>query len=430
MLAKRSFGVAGLVFVAFVFLSVGLAVAQPDNDRFADAIEVFDLPFEDRADLGEAGIEPGERMESCGPIENTVWYAVTLPDTTLVSVDTRGSDHDTIVTRGWDHDTIVVVWTGSGLGDLQIVECNDDTPFGAEAAVEFFAEGGETYFVQVGSFGLVPSGISATLVLSISEGPLGFDTGPFAVEVFPEFGDEFGLVAGELFFDEGGTVPAIVIGFLALWLALATWVYFDALERRRPPIAWAGAVFLLGWVLLIPLFLYLIFRDRPPGPAVTAGAPRRTYFSIVSFSSLAVVVIGLSVLIGALIQGAIDSFSGHEFREAMATSVATIVIGTPIWLYHWQRSKRLAGDLEDEDEVRATLRQHEAYHYVVFGLYGIVAALLALWSLGGALGDAFGLTGIELADWLGPLGPLAVVLATIAYHYWWSFSASHPPSVD
>ena len=266
MLVNRSFGVAGLVFVAFVFLSVGLAVAQPDNDRFADAIEVFDLPFEDRADLGEAGIEPGERMESCGPIENTVWYAVTLPDTTLVSVDTRGSDHD----------TIVVVWTGSGLGDLQIVECNDDTPFGAEAAVEFFAEGGETYFVQVGSFGLVPSGISATLALSISEGPLGFDTisegplgfetGPFAVEEFPEFGDEFGLVAGELFLDEGGTVPAIAIGFLALWLALATWVYFDALERRRPPIAWAGAVFLLGWLLLIPLFLYLIFRDRPAGP--------------------------------------------------------------------------------------------------------------------------------------------------------------------
>ena len=36
---------------------------------------------------------------------------------------------------------------------------------------------------------------------------------------------------------------------------------------------------------------------------------------------------------------------------------------------------------------------------------------------------------IVRADWLGPMGPLAVVLATIAYHYWWSFKTSQPPSV-
>jgi hypothetical protein len=122
------------------------AFAQPTNDDLTAATEVTGLPFTETLDTTDATVEPGEPVEGdefCPPRGSTVWYALTLDTTQPVSVNTAGSDYD----------TTLAVYTGSGFGDLSLVDCNDDTFFGLEAAVTFEAEAGVTYLVQVGSFG-------------------------------------------------------------------------------------------------------------------------------------------------------------------------------------------------------------------------------------------------------------------------------------
>jgi hypothetical protein len=122
------------------------AIAQPANDDLDAATGVTALPFSEAVDTTDATVEPGEPVEGdevCPPRGSTVWYALTLDTTQPVSVNTAGSDYD----------TTLAVYTGSGLGDLSFVDCNDDTFFGLQAALTFEAEAGVTYLVQVGSFG-------------------------------------------------------------------------------------------------------------------------------------------------------------------------------------------------------------------------------------------------------------------------------------
>ena len=398
-MAKRLFALMSLL-VVMVLQPAGVAAAQPDNDEFVDATEVIGLPFNDSVDVAEATVEEEEPTETCASFGNTVWYALTLPSTTQVAVDTAGSDYD----------TAVAVWSS----DLSLIACNDDTPFGLESALDFTAEEDLTYFVQVGALGgIFPGQFGSTLVLSMSEGGGAFE--PLEpLEPFGQFGP-FGVDDGR------STLSAVAIGFVALWLALAMWVYFDAIELGRPAIAWAGAVLLLGWLLLVPLFLYLIFRDRGPTRSVAPGSGRRLYFYVADFSALAVSVLGSLLLALALIEGAVSEYD-NVFREAMASSIAVILVGVPIWLFHWVRTNRVVGDIDGDEEFRATFLLHRAYLHAVFGLYGIIAILLTLWTIGGGLSSAFDVADVEVEDWIGATGPLAVAVAVIAYHYWGSFN--------
>ena len=122
------------------------ALAQPSNDDLAAATGVTSLPFAETLDTTDATVEPSEPVEGdefCPPRGSTIWYALTLDATQTVSVNTAGSDYD----------TTLAVYTGSGFGDLSLVDCNDDTFFGLQAALTFEAGAGVTYLVQVGSFG-------------------------------------------------------------------------------------------------------------------------------------------------------------------------------------------------------------------------------------------------------------------------------------
>ncbi len=371
-------------------------IAQPPNDNRDDAVQVDELPFRDSVNAQDATLEAGEPTELCVPFANTLWYEVTLRSATQVLVDTAGSTFD----------TAAAVWSS----DLQeLISCNDDTPFGFQAALDFLAEPGTSYLVQVGALG----GLEAqqgTLRLEISEGSVGFESDPFDPFQQVDPFDPFQQVDGR------STVPAIVIGFLALWLALAMWVYFDAIQLGRPAIAWAGSVLFLGWLLLVPLFLYLIFRDRPGRP-VAPGSGRRLYLYIASFSALAVTVTGLFILIAGVLEGAVSDF-GDQFREALATSIAVLAVGGPVWLYHWRTANRTVSRSDDEDEFQATFVMHRSYLHVVVGFYAIIAGLLALLTIGAALGTALDVGDLDVENWIGAAGGLVVVLVVIAAHYW------------
>jgi hypothetical protein len=216
---------------------------------------------------------------------------------------------------------------------------------------------------------------------------------------------------------------AVVVGFVILWLALSTWVYFDATERGKPSIVWAGGVFLLPWLGVIVLILYLIFRDTGQRVEVPPGAGRRQYLYIVSFAGLATLMVGLVLLltttiVRAMSEGAIDD---DGYRQALASSIAAIIVGLLVWATHWFRAERRLASLPDDQEFRAAFYLHRAYIYTVFGLSWIIMFIAGLWLLGGGLANAFGVEDVEPEGWVPALGPALIALLVIAFHYLASF---------
>lgn len=167
---KRTLPVLSGVLLLLAQPVTALADAPPANDDRADATVVTAVPFSDVVDVSNATTEDGEPNPSCltyaddefdeawtVPIGHTVWYAVTLRNRTQVLVDTAGSGYD----------TVAAVYTT----DLAEVTCNDDAG-SLQARVGFTAERGQTYLVQIGSYGahIDPEWQDPTLVLSIARG--------------------------------------------------------------------------------------------------------------------------------------------------------------------------------------------------------------------------------------------------------------------
>ena len=88
---------------------------------------------------------------------HTVWYKLKLLVDTIVTVDTTGSDFDTVLA--------VYEKTGPDFGGLISLGCNDDN-IALESQVTFLAEAGKKYQIQVGGF----AGDSGNLIISFSEG--------------------------------------------------------------------------------------------------------------------------------------------------------------------------------------------------------------------------------------------------------------------
>ena len=133
--------------------------APPSNDNFASRTTIPLAPYDDMQNTSEATLETGEQQPvSCGEesIGRTVWYAYTPATPGLLQIDTAESDFD----------TMLAVWTGTALGSLAEVVCNDDTA-GLTSRVVFEAAAGTTYLIQAG--GWVDDG--GQLRLSVAPAP-------------------------------------------------------------------------------------------------------------------------------------------------------------------------------------------------------------------------------------------------------------------
>lgn len=146
--------------LAMAVLPPGAGLAQPSSDDLAAAALVTGLPFTDSVDTSDATMEAGEPAVPCAPLHATVWYALTLDAATLVGIDTAGSSYD----------TVLGVYQGTSYADLDLVDCNDDDQ-DLQASLTFPAAAGETYLVQVGSFGEAEFGSGGgQLEISFSRG--------------------------------------------------------------------------------------------------------------------------------------------------------------------------------------------------------------------------------------------------------------------
>ena len=110
------------------------------NDNFSGAFVIStSLPYSNKEDAGGATLEPGE-PRPCAQIDNTVWYSYTPVANGVVAADTSGSDFD----------TALAVYTGSSLGSLVNVACDNDAGFGNESRIAFVVQAGVTYYIQAG----------------------------------------------------------------------------------------------------------------------------------------------------------------------------------------------------------------------------------------------------------------------------------------
>ena len=214
-------------------------------------------------------------------------------------------------------------------------------------------------------------------------------------------------------------MSAIFTGFFIVWLALAMWVYFDATERGKAAIPWAGAVFFLGAFGVIPLILYVIFRETGQRPVVPPGGAQRQALYVVSFAGLGTLMVGLSLIASATIARILpgDAISDNGYREALASSIAAMIIGGLAWGSQWWRAASRIVSLADDQEFRATFYLHRAYLYTVLGFAWVIAFITGLWFLGGGLADALDVEGVDTVGWLPALGPLLVSLFVVGGHY-------------
>lgn len=118
--------------------------------------EVAPLPFNHRLDTTratQAGDDPSLCVEGRSA---TVWYRFVAPSAGTLTVDTFGSNYD----------TVLAVFTGER-GALTGQACNDDFS-GVQSQVMLGVAEGQTYFIEVASYGLV----GGMLNLSASFSPL------------------------------------------------------------------------------------------------------------------------------------------------------------------------------------------------------------------------------------------------------------------
>lgn len=171
-------------------LPAAAALAQPpDNDDFADATIVTEIPFATAMDVAEATTEVGEPLETCAPFANTVWFELTLEEELQVMVNSAGSDYD----------TAIAVWLGESFDELANVACVDDVSGSLQAAVAFTAFPRETYRIQVGAFDSIFEDSFLELTIEEATTPKGPDLfkfdqrGESASAFFETFDEETGV---------------------------------------------------------------------------------------------------------------------------------------------------------------------------------------------------------------------------------------------
>jgi hypothetical protein len=136
---QQSFGSDfGILYATFVN-------QPPPNDNFALAQSVPGAGGQVRRMFtGTATTQPGEPTANfCDgatrPTGNTVWYSYQ-----------PGSRPVTISTFGSDFDTVLAVYTGSAVGNLALIGCDDNSGNTPQSQVSFQGAAGTTYYVQVG----------------------------------------------------------------------------------------------------------------------------------------------------------------------------------------------------------------------------------------------------------------------------------------
>lgn len=154
LLRYFSFLVVNLIWL----LSVNSAIAVPINDDWIGATEIsFPLPFNDSLITHDATSDPIIDTNACAPVGRTIWYSFTPPLGMTITVNTFGSDFD----------TVLAAYTNSG-GSFTEFACNDDTDT-TQSQISFFASAHQTIFFMVGGFQGYSGNLRFTLTSDVTD---------------------------------------------------------------------------------------------------------------------------------------------------------------------------------------------------------------------------------------------------------------------
>jgi hypothetical protein len=301
------------------------------------------------------------------------------------------------------------------------------------------------YVYILSVFGLAMLAISLVLLINA------------AVKNLPVWGDV--LVAGKFWNNSTqGNVAWIVFG-------TATWYFhwfrmahgdFDSKLRQvyfyLPAIA-GGAIAALvsASILLFNVFVWIFGGIGTPGsqyfqflgwavPTILVGlgiwgyhqrlaqeeagraqekrqSAQRVYFYLMAFLGLATWTIGLCMIFGLLVETGTDvTATAGWWRHQLATALAMLVVGTPIWLYYWNGIlKRIkAGGI---DEWRALSRRIFLYTIIGAAIVLLAADLVNIVYelLRNSLSGHFSANFLNDAKW----GLQTIVVAALLLWYHW-----------
>jgi len=125
------------------------AAALAANDSCANATVIDPPPFTDAIDTTQATTDARDPFSgcACGQNSHSVWYRFTAERSGEVTVDTTGSNYDTVLS----------VFVGT-CGASDPVACNDDGNGTLQSQVRFQAVADVTYLIEVTSFCNGPGG--------------------------------------------------------------------------------------------------------------------------------------------------------------------------------------------------------------------------------------------------------------------------------
>lgn len=164
-------------FLLLITLSIALltfwhgsVAAAPANDNFANAVSISTLPYSNSHSTAGATTEAGE-PSPCGGIAATVWYTYTPAENETVAIDTSSSDYD----------TVLAAYSGSSLGSLSLIACNDDYQ-GLQSLLIVALTAGNTYYFQAGGF----FGATGSLAMNLSTFTTPNEATPVTIDIKPE----------------------------------------------------------------------------------------------------------------------------------------------------------------------------------------------------------------------------------------------------
>jgi hypothetical protein len=144
-----------------------LALTIGSIDTFATPGVISKLPFNVAGlDTSQASTQTGEPVTLSGAacttgfIGKTVWFKYTAPSTTTITIDTAGSNFDTVLR----------VMQGASLATLSQVGCDDDgIPTTRQSRLTAFAvTAGQTYYLQVGGWTATNGGLAESGTLNFN----------------------------------------------------------------------------------------------------------------------------------------------------------------------------------------------------------------------------------------------------------------------
>jgi|GEM_PF-1011155 len=127
-------------------LSLQAAISPPTNDMFANLSQMAGETGQISAINLNATKEYGEPNHANNPGGKSVWWSWTAPVTGIASINTHGSNFD----------TLLAVYTGIAINDLAGIAANDnDGSIGNTSGVSFTAQAGTSYQIAVDGYNSV-----------------------------------------------------------------------------------------------------------------------------------------------------------------------------------------------------------------------------------------------------------------------------------